>query len=104
MFLIREGWTLAFMQYFRGIPHRVRPLVTHLGRIGTIGRGVVFLVAGLLVVNAGLQYRPAEAGGIDTAVHALLAQPYGRVLTAVAGLALIAFGAYGYAEARYRRV
>lgn len=102
--LVVEGWTLKFMRFFRAVPPDVRSAVVHLGRIGTIGRGAVFTVAGLLVVSAAWTLDPQKAGGLDTAFRTLLSQPYGTALGIVMALALIAFGVYGYAEARWRRV
>ena len=102
--MIVEGWKLKFMRFFQHIPSEVRRLVVHLGRIGTIGRGCVFAVAGLLVVIAGWKPDPHYAGGMDAAFRTVLGQPYGRVLGVTAALALVAFGVYGLAEARWRRV
>jgi hypothetical protein len=47
---------------------------------------------------------PQKARGLDGALRTLLQQPYGTALAVVASLALIGFGVYGLAEARYRRV
>ena len=102
--MIVEGWKLKFMRFFQHIPPHVGRLVVHLGRIGTIGRGCVFAVAGLLVVIAGWRLDPQYAGGMDAAFRTVLGQPYGRVLGVIAALALAAFGVYGLAEARWRRV
>jgi hypothetical protein len=102
--MVVEGWTLKFMRFFRAVPANIRRTVVHLGRVGTIGRGAVFSVVGLLVVSAAWTLDPDKAGGLDTAFRTLLSQPYGKVLGIVMALALIAFGVYGYAEARWRKV
>jgi succinate dehydrogenase/fumarate reductase cytochrome b subunit len=102
--LVVEGYQLKFMRFFRAVPPQVRKVVVHLGRIGTIGRGAVFMLVGALVVSAAWTFDPEKAGGMDTAFRTLLQQPYGKVLGIVAALALLAFGVYGYAEARWRRV
>jgi hypothetical protein len=102
--LVVEGWKLRFMRYFTAVPPRIHRLVVVLGRIGTIGRGSVFALAGALVVIAAWTADPHKARGLDGALRTLLSQPYGTVLAIVASLALIAFGVYGLAEARYRRV
>ena len=47
---------------------------------------------------------PAKAGGLDKALHTLRNQPFGEFLLILAALGLIAFGIYGLAEARWRRV
>jgi hypothetical protein len=102
--LVVEGWQLKFMRYFRAVPSSIRRWVVHLGRIGTIARGVVFALIGVLVVTAAWTVDPRKAGGVDGALRTLLQQPYGTVLALVASVALVAFGVYGLAEARYRRV
>ncbi|HEX2804585.1 MAG TPA: DUF1206 domain-containing protein [Kineosporiaceae bacterium] len=99
-----EGWQLTFMRYFRAVPSSIRRWVVHLGRIGTIARGVVFALIGVLVVIAAWTVDPAKAGGVDGGLRTLLQQPYGTALALVASVALVMFGIYGLAEARYRRV
>ena len=102
--LVVQGWQLSFMRYFKAVPPQVRRLVVNLGRIGTIGRGAVFALVGVLVVSAAWTLDPKKAGGLDGALRTLLQHPYGTALALVASLALVAFGGYGLAEARYRRV
>jgi len=102
--LVVQGWKLSFMRYFAAVPSEVRRVVVQLGRVGTIGRGAVFALAGVLVVAAAWTFDPKKAAGLDGALRTLLTRPYGTVLALVAALALVAFGIYGLAEARYRRV
>lgn len=102
--LIVEGLRLKFMRNFEGLPARARSLVTQLGRVGTTARGLVFALTGALVVAAAWTYDANKAGGLDGALKTLRDQPFGPVLLALVGLGLVAFGLYGLAEARYRRV
>jgi hypothetical protein len=102
--MVREGWSAKFMRYFGHLPARLRGAVVLLGRVGTVARGIVFAVTGILVVAAAWTATAAKAGGIDHAFKTLLAQPYGTVLVAGLGLGLIIFGVYGLAEAAWRRV
>lgn len=104
--LVVEGLRLKFMRNFSGraLPPRARTLVTQLGRVGTTARGLVFALAGGLVVAAAWTYDANKAGGLDGALKTLRDQPFGPVLLTLAGLGLVAFGLYGLAEARYRRV
>ncbi len=102
--MVREGWSEKFMRYFGSIPSQVRRWVVPLGRIGTVTRGIVFAVSGILVVVAAWTIDPRKAGGIDAAFRTLLDQPYGPALVVVLGCGLVVFGVYGLAEAAYRRV
>jgi hypothetical protein len=104
LLLVREGWTTAFLRYFGALPPRLRKAIVRLGRTGTIARGVVFAVSGLLVVVAAWTADPTKAGGVDQAFRALLQQPYGTALVILLGAGLVLFGVYGLAEAAWRRV
>jgi hypothetical protein len=86
------------------VPARAWRVIRRLGQVGTVARGVVFGVAGLLLVIAAWRYDPSKASGTDGALRTLLEQPYGQALGVAASAGLVAFGVYGLAEARYRRV
>lgn len=72
--------------------------------IGTVARGLVFALAGVLVIDAAVTYQPAKAGGLDTALKTLRDQPFGVFALIVAAIGLIIFGVYGLCEARWRKV
>ena len=102
--MIIEGWSKKFMKYFGSLPARLRAHVIRLGRVGTMARGAVFAVAGVLVVAAAWSAEAEKAGGVDAAFRTLLGQPYGAPLVVLLGVGLVVFGVYGLAEAAYRRV
>lgn len=104
--LVVEGLRLKFMRYFPAgaLSPAVRAGVRQLGRIGTVARGLVFALVGVLVVSAAWTYDPAKATGLDGALKTLRDRPYGPLLLGLAGVGLMVFGVYGLAEARYRRV
>lgn len=102
--MVFEGWSSAFMRYFGYLPQPRRGAVVWMGRVGTVARGVVFLVTGVLIVAAAWSVQPDKAGGVDEAFRTLLDQPYGGFLVTALGLGLVVFGVYGLAEAAWRRV
>jgi Domain of Unknown Function (DUF1206) len=104
--LVWEGIRRKFMKYLRTgeMSPRTRRAVERLGMIGTTARGLVFALAGVLVIDAAVQFKPSKAGGVDKALLTLRNQPFGEFLLILAAIGLIAFGVYGLAEARWRRV
>lgn len=82
---------------------KTRPLVERLGMVGTISRGVVVGLVGMLVLDAAVTFRPEKARGLDGVLRTLAGAPYGRFLLSLAALGLLAFGCFGFAEARWRR-
>jgi len=103
---VNEGIKLRFMRNFQGqnISPAVRRWIRQLGRIGTIARGFVFVITGLLVVSAAWTDNASKATGLDGAVKTLLNQRFGALLLGVVATGLIIFGIYGLAEARYRHI
>ena len=83
---------------------RARRIVVALGVIGTTARGLIFALAGALVIEAAKKFDPAKARGLDEALRTLRNQAYGPALLAAAAVGLITFGLYGLCEARWRRV
>jgi sulfite exporter TauE/SafE len=83
---------------------QTRKMVKRLGTVGTVARGLVFALAGVLVIDAAITFNASKAGGLDTSLHTLRNAPFGEFLLILAALGLIAFGIYGLAEARWRRV
>lgn len=102
--MIYEGWSTTFLRYFGYLPQPRRTVIVWTGRIGTVARGIVFAVTGVLIVVAAWTAQPEKAGGIDEAFHTLLDQPYGAFLVAALGFGLMVFGVYGLAEAIWRHV
>ena len=104
--LVGQGARRRFMKYLRTsqMSPTTRRAVELLGVIGTIARGLVFALAGALVIDAAITHRASESGGIDRALLTLRDQSFGEFLMLLAALGLAIFGAYGLCEARWRRV
>ena len=104
--LVVEGARKKFMKYLQTahMSARMRRVVELFGMTGTIARGLVFALAGALVIDAAVTHKAAESGGIDKALLTLRDQPFGEFLMLAAALGLVLFGAYGLCEARWRKV
>jgi len=104
--LVVEGARRKFMKYLQTtqMSAKARRVVKLLGTTGTIARGLVFALAGVLVIDAAVAHKASESGGIDKALLTLRDQPFGEFLMMLAALGLIVFGVYGLCEARWRKV
>ncbi|HEX2284126.1 MAG TPA: DUF1206 domain-containing protein [Mycobacterium sp.] len=78
--------------------------VTPAGVVGYVAKGVVFAVAGLLVIAATLQSDPAKSAGLDGAAKALGAAPFGQALLILAAAGIAAYGVYSFVRSRYGRM
>jgi len=76
---------------------------TRLGGFGLAARGVVFGLSGLFLIQAALQHKADQAGGLDEALGAVARQGHGRVLLGVVAVGLVAYGSYMLLIAWYRR-
>jgi hypothetical protein len=103
--LIYQGVKKKFEKDFKlgEMSPAARKVTEFLGTVGTASRGVVFAVAGVLVVIAAVQFDPKKARGIDGALLALRDTPLGPVLLVAIALGLVMFGLFGLCEARWRR-
>jgi hypothetical protein len=104
--LVVQGLRRSFIKTLRTaeMGRRTRRIVVALGVIGTTARGVIFALAGVLVIDAAKTFNPAKARGLDEALRTLRNQNYGAALLGLAAVGLIVFGLYGLCEARWRRV
>jgi uncharacterized membrane protein YhaH (DUF805 family) len=80
-----------------------KAVVLTVGVIGTVARGVVFAVAGALVIEAAVAFKARKSTGLDGALHALAHHSYGPWLLGAFALGFLAFGLYGFAEARWSK-
>jgi hypothetical protein len=104
--LVAEGSTRRFLRYLTAtqMSRRTLRVVTALGAVGSVARGLVLMLAGALVIDAAATHRPAESGGLDKALLTLRDQPFGGFLLLAAAVGLIIFGLYGLCEVRWRKV
>jgi len=105
-FLFSEGPRRSFADNLDldGVPRGARRITIASGVVGSATRGIVFALAGVLVVVAAATATPAKAGGIDTALRTVAHAPFGRVVLLLAAVGIAAFGVFALAEARWRKV
>jgi hypothetical protein len=103
--LVYEGLSRKFEKYFKlgEMSAGARKTTEFLGTVGTAARGLVFGVAGVLLVVAAVQFDPKKARGIDGALRTLRDTPFGPWLLLAVALGLVMFGLFGLCEARWRR-
>ena len=78
--------------------------VAGLGQVGYITKGVALGGVGGLLSYAALTFERQKAPGLDGALHAILAQTFGRFLLTAVALGFLAFGLFALLESRYRRM
>lgn len=101
-----EAYRATFQADLKGteMSASTRDTVVKLGRFGMFARGVVFLVIGWFLVQAGIHHDPAQAQGFGGAFVFLLNQPFGRVLLGIVALGFVALGLHSLACARWIRL
>ena len=73
-------------------------------RAGLAARGVVFLVMGFFLLQAGLQEDAGESRGLGGALSAVHDTSYGPWLLGLVALGLVGYGVTQLLKARYRRI
>jgi hypothetical protein len=103
--MIVEGVKKKFLKQLRTgeMSPTQSKVVTRLGMVGTVARGIVFAMAGVLVVIAAVQYDPNKSTGLDGALRTFAQAPAGPWILGALAVGLIAFGVYGFAMARWAK-
>jgi len=105
LYLGYQAWRERFRDVLQlqELPPAGRRVVEWLGRVGGIARGLVFLIAGIFLIVAAAEANPGQAKGIDSALRALAAAPFGPWLLVLVAIGLIMFGLFSCCESRWRR-
>jgi hypothetical protein len=74
------------------------------GLVGTVARGIVVGMVGVLFLVAAVQFDPNKARGVDGALRQIRDAPVGPYLLALVAIGLVMFGLFGFCEARWRKV
>jgi len=101
-----EAYRAVFKRDLKGaeMSEMQRKVAVALGRFGMFSRGVVFLVIGWFIVQAGVHHDPGKVQGFGGAFMFLLAQPYGHLVLGTVALGFIALGLHSLVCARWMRL
>ncbi len=75
-----------------------------IGALGHFARMVVFVLVGVFLLKAAIEFDPNDAVGLDGALEKVARASYGPFLLGLVAAGLIAFGLYSIADARYHRI
>ena len=99
-FLVYRGAAKRFVKTIR-VPSGAAGRVTvALGQVGYIARGIAIAAVGILLVVAAFTADPKRATGLDGALKAFAALPFGAALLVLIGLGWIAGGVYSVIRAK----
>jgi hypothetical protein len=101
-----ESYRATFKEDLKGAEMTAseRNIAIGLGRFGMFARGVIFLVIGWFLVQAGFHHDAGQAQGFGGAFMFLLGQPFGRLLLGIVALGFVALGLHSFACARWIRL
>ena len=88
----------------REISTRARRVIARAARAGTVARGLIFIVCGILVVRAAALSDPDIVGDAGDALAAIGATALGPILLLLTGAGFMAYGVYQLVKARYQRI
>jgi hypothetical protein len=78
--------------------------LVRLGQIGWLGRAAMMGLIGLFLVRAAVQFDPAEAEGLDGALHRVATSSWGPFAVAAVGIGLLLYGVYCALSAPVQRL
>ena len=82
----------------------IERVVTVLGVVGYVLKGLAVVIVGVLIAVAGLRSDPDQATGLDGAFDALRSMPGGVFVLVAIGIGFLAFGVYSFFRARFARL
>ncbi len=100
---IVKAWREDFTEYLACSARTCRRLAP-LARAGHVARGLAYLPLAGLVVVAGLRSQASEVTSMGAALEMIERQPAGQWILALGALGFVAFGAFSFIEARFRRI
>jgi hypothetical protein len=102
-FIVR-GATRAFKKHLALPEGTAKKGIVTFGIVGYIAKGIAVGVAGVLFIVAAFTHDPQQAGGLDAALHALAALPFGPIILWIVGAGLVIYGLFCFGRARYAKM
>lgn len=103
-YMIVKGVRQKFLEDLIPPSGTARTATVAVGTIGYVARGVAIGIIGVLFIVAAFTTDASQAGGMDDALAALSALPFGRVLLVVIAIGFIAYGTYSVIRARFAKL
>ncbi len=85
-------------------PGRRGIVVTILGVVGFVAKGVALVIIGVCLLVAGVRDDPRAAGGLEGAIQAILVLPLGPWMAGLVGVGFFAYAIFCVFRARYARL
>jgi hypothetical protein len=102
--LVVIGCRRSFWKQLVRPPQPVERVVSVLGVVGYVLKGIAVVIVGVLIAVAGFRSDPDQATGLDGAFDALRNLPGGVFVLVAIGIGFLAFGVYSFFRARYARL
>ncbi len=104
VFFVVRGARRTFTRDIRVPSGTAGTATVALGAIGYVAKGIALAVVGILFVIGAATVNPGEATGLDGALKALAALPFGTFILIAVGVGLIAYGLYCGLRARLAKL
>jgi len=101
---VRRALTQSFRRKLEvGMPRNARRAAVATAVAGLFARAVVLLLIGAFLLKAAWEHDATQSVGLDGALRAVAAAPWGGALLCVLAVGVLARGAFSAIEARYRK-
>ena len=104
VFFVVKGLRRTFLDDLATRGRDEARVITVLGVVGYVAKGLALVALGALLVTTAVTVDPGSAGGLDEALRAVAALPFGAALLVIVALGLIVYGVYGMVRARRARL
>ncbi|WP_449371839.1 DUF1206 domain-containing protein [Arthrobacter psychrolactophilus] len=103
-YLVVKGVRRKFHEDIEVPTGHAKTAIEVLGIAGYVAKGIAIVTLGILLIVAAIQVDPQDASGLDGALKALVALPFGEAILLVIGCGLMAYGLYSFARARLAKL